>query len=99
MIRVARLLRKLCRSFIPARSAAESPVHPKPKPEPETEIIMPKYTLKVCIAKIEQGEAGAPDVPQHSVSIQSNNLSLEDTQAMQEELVPALLGWIKKDEV
>jgi len=59
---------------------------------------MPLYTLKVCIAKIEQGEAGAPDIPQHSVSITSNNLTLENTQAMQEELVPALLGWLKKDE-
>lgn len=60
---------------------------------------MPLYTLKVSIAKIEQGEAGGPDIPQHSVCIQSNNLTLENTQAMQEELVPALLGWIKKDEV
>lgn len=59
---------------------------------------MPKYTLKVCIAKIEQGENGAPDVPQHSASITSNNLTLEETQAMQKELVPAILGWLDKDE-
>lgn len=60
---------------------------------------MPKYTLKVTVEKIEQGENGSPDIPQHSVVITSHNLELADTQAMQEELVPALLGWIKKDEV
>lgn len=59
---------------------------------------MPKYTLKVTVEKIEQGENGAPDIPQHSVVIQSHNLELAETQAMQEELVPPLLGWIKKDE-
>lgn len=60
---------------------------------------MPKYTLKVTVEKIEQGENGQPDIPQHSVVITSHNLELAETQAMQEELVPPLLGWIKKDEV
>lgn len=59
---------------------------------------MPLYTLKVCISKTEQGENGSPDKPQHSVTISSSNLTLEDTQAMQKELVPTLLGWLDKDE-
>ena len=58
---------------------------------------MPKYTLKVCIAKLEQGENGTPDIPQHSVSIQSNNLTLEETQAMQKELLPVLTNFLEQD--
>ncbi|HEX2901151.1 MAG TPA: hypothetical protein VHS96_15640 [Bacteroidia bacterium] len=60
---------------------------------------MPLYTLKVSISKIEQGTDGKPDIPQHSVCIQSNNLTLEETKDMQKELAPALLGWVEKDEV
>lgn len=59
---------------------------------------MPKYTLKVCISKVLQGEAGAPDSPEHSISISSSNLTLEETKDMQKELVPALMGWLDKDE-
>jgi hypothetical protein len=56
------------------------------------------YTIKVCISKIEQGEGGAADIPQHSVSITSNNLTLQETKDMQNELAPVLLTWIDKDE-
>jgi hypothetical protein len=36
---------------------------------------------------------------QHEIVIRSYNLTLKNTVDMQEELLPAVLGWLKKDEV
>jgi len=55
----------------------------------------PLYTLEVAITKTEQAE---PSLLQHSIVIKSCNLSLANTIEMQNELAPALLGWLKQDE-
>ena len=59
---------------------------------------MPLYTLKVCVSKVEQGENGAPDKPQHSISLSTSNLTLDESKTMQKELAPVLLGWLDKDD-
>lgn len=67
------------------------------KPQPEIKA-MSLYTLKVSVQKIKQAEGSTPESPSHAVCISSSDLSLEETKAMQKELLPVLTGWLEKDD-
>ncbi len=67
------------------------------KPQPEIKV-MPLYTLKVSIQKITQAEGSAPERQSHSVCISSSDLTLDETKAMQKELLPVLSSFLEKDD-
>lgn len=57
-----------------------------------------KYTLEVIVIKFLEKPDGTRDRQCHQAIIESNGLSLKDTQDMQNELAPVILGWLKQDE-
>lgn len=58
---------------------------------------MAKSTIRIIVARIQEGAPGKPDIIENTLEINSKRLELDEAKAMQKELLPLLSSFIDVD--